>query len=112
MSRLHKSSDEVFTNTLVQNGPDEVVGLLQQPSDEIILERNKQLRNNPGAQRDLTFGRQITSIPMIDWLVLKKKYPKIADYSDPVGRSAEIMRIMRLPENRKYLVRDKKQGRI
>lgn len=36
-----------------------------QPSEKLILERNQQLRNNPGALKDLSFGRKIADIPMI-----------------------------------------------
>lgn len=34
-----------------------------QPTEKIILERNKQLRNNPGTLKDLSFGRKIADIP-------------------------------------------------
>lgn len=39
-----------------------------QPSEQIILERNQRLRKDDGAAlRDLSFGRQVASIPFITW---------------------------------------------
>jgi hypothetical protein len=45
-----------------------------QPTEDLILERNRELRNNKGAVQDLgsqggisTWGRQIASIPLILW---------------------------------------------
>lgn len=36
-----------------------------QPTEDLILARNKELRNNPGALNDLSFGRKVADIPMI-----------------------------------------------
>ena len=43
-----------------------------QPTENLILERNKNLRKDDGAAlRDLSFGRQIASIPHIlyEWAI-------------------------------------------
>jgi len=43
---------------------DEVAHKQTQPSEAIILARNAELRNNPGAIRNLEWGRLEASIPM------------------------------------------------
>jgi hypothetical protein len=43
---------------------DEVCHKQTQPSEGIILARNAELRKNPGAIRDLEWGRMVASIPM------------------------------------------------
>ena len=51
---------------------------MDQPSGDAILEHNNELRKNPGAISDLTFGRHMLSIPLADWEMLKRKYPVLA----------------------------------
>jgi len=69
-------SDGVL-NVELKNVPheDRVYRKLTQPTRNLILNRNKELRKNPGSIRDLSFGRQHLSIPLEDYEILKRKYP-------------------------------------
>jgi hypothetical protein len=64
--------DEVFKSELYFEH-DHIVHKVTQPTEDIILERNKRLRNNTGVINDLkdedgeTWGRMLCSIPMIIW---------------------------------------------
>ena len=69
-----------------------------------ILERNHQLRINPGAQQDLTFGRQILAIPELDHIHLLKKYPDLAA-PDREIRQRALAKFMASPESAPYKVR-------
>lgn len=99
-----RSYDEVFNSVLERNG-DRMVRALTQPTQDLILNRNAELRKNPGALKDLTFGRQVASIPFLDYLKIKKDYPDL-DKMDGKSRSALLLKILNKPENRHYLVRD------
>ncbi len=69
-----------------------------------ILERNHQLRTNPGAQRDLTFARQVLAIPVLDDYLLKKKYPDLAS-PDKQIREAALAKFCASSESAPYKVR-------
>ena len=57
-------NDEVFKSKLVyQPHEDKIYRELTQPTEKIILNRNAELRKNPGALKDLSFGRMAASIP-------------------------------------------------
>jgi hypothetical protein len=101
--------DEVFKSRLVyQDHEDKLYHEVTQPTENLILERNKELRNNPGVLRDLgegdnTFGRQVASIPLV-------MYEKaIRDGYDLNNRDAQIatremMRYLQSPEGQICLV--------
>lgn len=80
-----------------------------QPTEDIILARNAELRKNPGVIQDLgkqsngTFGRQLASIPLImydkairDGFDLNSK--------DAEHRSKELFRYLKSDEGKKCLV--------
>ena len=46
-----------------------------QPSRDMILANNAELRKNKGVIRDLSFGRLALRIPLVDMHYLKRKYP-------------------------------------
>jgi hypothetical protein len=50
-----------------------------QPTRDLILQNNLELRRNPGVIRDLSFGRLAMRIPHVDMHYLKLKYPVLAD---------------------------------
>lgn len=61
----------IFKSTFVEHC-DEFAHQLEQPTENIILSRNAELRKNPGVIKDLghgseggTWGRQLASIPII-----------------------------------------------
>ena len=99
-------NDGVFELNLAQDAHG-LHGILTQPSEELILERNAELRKNPGALRDLSFGRQVASIPMVVYDKWMREYPKLRS-PDQKEASDELMRILRLPENRIYCVTDER----
>lgn len=71
---------------------------------QAILERNKELRLNPGVIQDLSFGRQMLSIPELDYWHLRKKYPDLFD--GPVeDRRKALKKFLRSPESTPYMVR-------
>jgi hypothetical protein len=82
---------------------------LEQPSEKIILERNAELRKNPGAIQDLgaqsggVFGRQVATIPLITF------YEAIQDGFDLLNvdkdiSAREMNRFLRSPIGRACLV--------
>ena len=103
LNKILGGFDGVLKNT-IHTSREGYTGVLTQPSRNLILERNKELQKNEGAIRDLSFGRQVASIPIIDYLALQKKYPKLRS-KDGREKKAEMVRILQLPENKKFLVR-------
>ena len=69
-------SDEVF-QTAFKEEEGKLYRILTQPTEDLILERNKQLRNNPGSLKDLEFGRQVASIPFNIWEKWRREYPEL-----------------------------------
>ena len=69
-----------------------------------ILERNQELRRNPGALQEPEWARWTLSIPALDWEHLKKKYP---DLAQPAGdiKDAALAKFMASPESEPYKVR-------
>jgi hypothetical protein len=69
-----------------------------------ILDRNQDLRNNPGALNDLSFGRLSMSMPELDWEHWKKTYPDLAS-PDTGIMNAALAKFMATSEAAPYLVR-------
>lgn len=83
-----------------------------QPTDKLIYERNKELRKNTGAIRDLgaqseggAFGRQVASIPMndLEWAA-RNGYDIFSQNAKHA--SNELMRFLRSPIGQKSIIRD------
>lgn len=103
-------NDGVFTSKFhYQEHDGQLTRVLDQPSRDVILARNAELRKNPGAIIDLgkqsggTFGRQIASIPMITF------YEAIAAGYDLTNvdkgtSEREMNRFLRSPEGKACLV--------
>ncbi len=75
-----------------------------QPDRPLILQRNANLRKNPSALNDLSFGRQELSIPTVDYEALKKKYPVLVQGSN-AERTAFYQRFIKSSESLPYRVR-------
>ena len=80
-----------------------------QPTENIILERNAELRKNPGVIQDLgkqsggTFGRQVASIPFIMYeKAIRDGYEINA--GDAEHRQKELFRYLQSEEGKKCLV--------
>jgi hypothetical protein len=77
---------------------------LSQPSRDLILQRNAELRKQPGALRDLSFGRLALTIPLEDLDALRAKYPDLAS-RDAGIRSAAWKRFIASAESKPYRVK-------
>lgn len=97
--------DEVFKAEYEVQG-DKLVRALTQPSENLILERNSELRKNPGVMRDLSFGRLLATIPFNDIEALRRKYP-VLKFGDAEQIAKAWMKIFHMPEYRKFLVGNK-----
>jgi hypothetical protein len=69
----------------------------------LILQRNAKLRAEPGALRDLSFGRLALSIPYDDWKALRARYPELGA-RDVATRSAAWRRFIASSESLPYRV--------
>lgn len=81
-----------------------------QPTEDIILERNAELRKNPGVIQDLgaqteggTFGRQVASIPFIMYDKAIRDGFNL-NSGDNEHRSKELFRFLKSDEGKKCLV--------
>jgi len=81
-----------------------------QPSENLILERNAELRKNPGVIRDLgaqgkdgSWGRQIASIPFIKYEEAIRAGFELTS-GDAEYRSKELFRFLQSEEGKKCLV--------
>lgn len=80
-----------------------------QPTENLILERNAELRKNPGVIQDLgkqsngTFGRMLASIPFIMYeRAMRDGYE--LNSGDGEHRSKELFRYLKSDEGKKCLV--------
>ncbi len=102
--------DEVFRSELFyQDHTGEITHKLTQPSEDIILARNAELRKNPGVIQDLgkqsgsVFGRQLASIPLVMYeAALRAGYG--LNSGDGEHQSKEMARYLRTTEGKKCLV--------
>lgn len=76
-----------------------------QPTEDLILERNADLRKD-NALRDLSFGRQVASIPFIMWEKAIRSGYDLAS-KDPEIAQKEIFRYLQSDEGKLCLVRNK-----
>lgn len=93
--------DSVFkTKVTRQESTGEYFTTLEQPNRDLILERNKKLRNSKGVLNDLSFGRQVASIPAEDWEYFLRKNP---DYyrMDKALREKTLFNFLRTDERGK-----------
>lgn len=105
LNDLFGSTDGVLKNT-IHTSREGHTGVITQPSRDVILKRNSELRKNPGSIRDLSFGRMAASIPLIDYIALKKKYP-ILGHPDAKVRSDAMIKFLKTPEGSIYTVQEK-----
>lgn len=102
--------DSVFKTEFIEHGT-EIARKLTQPSEDIILRRNAELRNNPGALRDLggdegDWGRQVASIPLILWdKALRNGYD--LNSKDSKHAERELWRFLKSEDGRKCFVQGK-----
>lgn len=88
----------------------QLTSIITQPTEDIILARNAELRKNPGAIRDLgqgeeggAFGRQIASIPFIMFnRAIKDGFD--LNSKDAKHGAREMQRFLATEDGRKCLV--------
>jgi len=85
-----------------------ITHVTSQPTEGLILDRNKELRKNPGVIRDLsdngeTWGRQLASIPFVTY---EKAIRDGFDLSNTDKQIAglEMARYLKTPEGQDCLV--------
>jgi len=103
--------DEVFKSDVhYQDHTDVLTHKLSQPTEQVILDRNTRLRNNPGVIQDLgaqseggSWGRQIASIPLI---IFEKAVREGYDLKcqDQKVAGLEMNRFLQTPEGKACLV--------
>lgn len=105
--------DEIFKSELSFE-QDHIVHKLTQPTENLILERNSQLRKNEGVIQDLgaqseegTWGRQVASIPFVIWQKAIKNGYDLQNKDYKVSNK-ELFRFLQSEDGKKCLVR----GRI
>lgn len=76
-----------------------------QPNKNIILERNKQIRDNK-LEKDLSFGRHVACVPIEDLIVLRKKHPML-NSKNAQERTSAWAKVLKSPEYKKYLTVNK-----
>ena len=99
--------DEVFKSTLkYQPHEDKLYRLLTQPSEDLILRRAAELRKNPDAMRDLSFGRLAATIP---FNVFEKALRDGFQLNSPDKdiRQKDMFRFLNTPEGKACLVTEK-----
>jgi hypothetical protein len=105
--------DEVIRSDLhYQEHTGELTHKTSQPTEDVILARNAELRKNPGVIHDLgaqsgkPWGRQVASIPFI---MYEKAIRDGFDLNckDAKERSNEVARYLRSDEGKKCLVQGK-----
>ena len=105
--------DEVFkSNVHFQEHTGVLTHEVTQPSEDIILRRNAELRKNPGVIRDLgsqekgqggSWGRMVADIPLIMYeKAIRDGYELNA--TDAVHRSKEVFRYLQSEEGKKCLI--------
>jgi hypothetical protein len=103
--------DGLYVSEFIEHGT-ELAHKLTQPTEDVILERNKRLRNNRGAVNDLgkgndggTWGRWVASIPEIDFnMAIKAGYD--LNSRDPKRKAAEMNRFLATPIGRACLIQE------
>jgi len=103
--------DEVFRSELhYQEHTDVLTHKVTQPTEDLILNRNAELRKNPGVIQDLgaqgtggTWGRMLCNIPFIMFERAKRDGYEL-DSKDKEHRSKELFRFLKSDEGKKCLV--------
>ena len=99
--------DGQFKSRIVSHAPTGEVGhICEQKDRDVILSRNKKLRQSPGALRDTEFGRYIASIPFEDWDYFLGQNPGYRQM-DKQQRQAALMKFLKFdPRGQACCVQD------
>jgi hypothetical protein len=105
--------DPIQNDIVYQPHTNELIGIMHQPTTELIYRRNAELKKNKGALHDLcarseggSFGRQIASIPISDYYeAIENGYDLNA--KDAQIATREMMRFLNSEKGQKSLVVNK-----
>lgn len=105
--------DEVFRSEFhFQEHTEELTHILTQPTEDLILNRNAELRKNQGAIQDLgaqgpggTWGRCVASIPFSHWEWAKRHGYEL-DSGDGEHRSKELFRFLQTEKGKECIIRE------
>lgn len=103
--------DEVFDSKLYMDG-DTLVHKIVQPTEDLILERNAELRKNQGSINDLgdggtqSWGRQVASVPFVMWYRAIKDGFQL-NHKNSEFANSELLRYLKSEEGKKCLIGDK-----
>lgn len=102
----------VIKSEIIMGSDDQLHHLQTQPTEDLILNRNAELRKNPGVIHDLgaqgsggTWGRQVASIPEIMYYAAIKNGYQL-NSKDKDTASKDMFRFLQTEEGKKCLVRD------
>lgn len=99
--------DEVIKSEVIWDASDETLHhRTSQPTEGIILRRNKHLRDN-GLLKDLSFGRLAAVIPMIAWDKAKRSGYDVENPDSSIS-GREIHRFLQSDYGKQCLVQDSK----
>ena len=106
--------DEVIRSDIhYQDHTDVLTHKTSQPSEDLILDRNAELRKNPGVIKDLgsqssggTFGRQVASIPLIMYEKAIRDGFEL-NHKNAKHRQSEMFRYLKSTEGKLCLVQGK-----
>ena len=84
-----KYGDGVLERHIEVDSNGQARGCILQPTRELILNRNAELRKNPGAIKPLSgIGMLEATIPLEDWHDLQAKYPDLAASDNETQQTA------------------------
>lgn len=100
----------VIKSEIIMGSDDKIHHLQTQPTEDLILNRNAELRKNPGVIHDLgaqgsdgTWGRQVASIPEIMYhAAIRNGYQLNSKDKDTAAK--DLFRFLRSEEGKKCLV--------
>lgn len=95
----------VHTTVTHAHEPGKIYTARTQPSEHLILERNKRMRIEQ-PERDLSFGRHVACVPLNDYEMLCRKFPDLKS-KDAKLKTATWAKILKDPQYCKYLVVEK-----
>lgn len=104
--------DPIRSRIHYQDHTDVMTHVTDQPTEDLILNRNAELRKNPGVIRDLgkgskggTWGRQLASIPFVMFEKAKRDGYQL-DAPDKDIRSKELFRFLKSENGKKCIVQE------
>jgi len=104
------NEDPIRSRVHYQDHDGQLTHVTDQPTEDLILDRNKELRKNPGVIRDLgqnqeggTWGRMVATIPFIAFEKAKRDGFDLSS-KDTKHANNEMLRFLKSDEGRQCLI--------